>query len=413
MLKEGYLNTMNFKGNEKIKNFLSDFDKFVDYISTKDVTIGKATKYISKKYLFEINEIMSIKQQDVTANSTQPSYPLLYLFYRLAVESKLFSESKIKGGKLALKPTKRIEMFKRLSEVEKYIYLLEILWVDCDFEKLEFQSYGHLDVLEVVTKMDIFKKKKANKRILVNEFSRDISTILLYFSYFGVMDVMEDAELKLKLKYSISKIFFVKEVILTPVGEKIIKILDEKRNLTDWNISHRKEYGEWNIKFDEEFFVPFKGIFEDVELEKTLPRKKIKFKDGIYTFKVSLDKGTWSKIQISAHCTLHDLHNLIQEAFEFDNDHMYSFFMDGKPWSKNSFKCPYEDEGISADEVEIGELDLSEKESFIYIFDYGDEWRFNIEVFDVQNEVIEEFQGEIIESKGKLPQQYPDFDDEW
>jgi len=49
-VKEGYLNTMNFKSNEKIKNFLSDFDKFVDYISTKDVTIGKATKYISKKY---------------------------------------------------------------------------------------------------------------------------------------------------------------------------------------------------------------------------------------------------------------------------------------------------------------------------------------------------------------------------
>lgn len=142
--------------------------------------------------------------------------------------------------------------------------------------------------------------------------------------------------------YSISKIFFVKEAILTTVGEKIIKILDEKRNLTEWNISHRKEYGEWSIKLDEEFFVPFKGIFEEVEIEKTLPRKKIKFKDGIYTFKVSLDKGTWAKIQLSAHGTLHDLHNLIQEAFEFDNDHMYSFFMDGKPWSKNSFTCPYE-----------------------------------------------------------------------
>jgi len=411
MVKEGYLNTMNFKSNEKIKSFLSDFDKFVDYISTKDVTIGKATKYISKKYLFEINEIMSIKQHDVTVNNTQPSYPMLYLFYRLAVESKLLSESKIKGGKLALKPTERIEMFKRLNEVEKYICLLEILWVDCDFEKLEFQSYNDLNVFKVVIKMEMFIKKKANKRILVNEFSRDISTILLYFSYFGVMDVMEDAEMK--SKYSISKIFFVKEVVLTPVGEKIIKILDKKRNLAEWNISHRKEYGEWNIKFDEEFFVPFKGVFEDIELEKTLPRREIKFKDGIYTFKISLDKGTWSKIQLSAHGTLHDLHDLIQEAFEFDNDHMYSFFMDGKPWSKNSFKCPYEDEGISADEVEIGELDLIEKESFLYIFDYGDEWLFNIEVLIIKKEVIEEFQGKIIESKGELPQQYPDDDDEW
>ena len=101
------------------------------------------------------------------------------------------------------------------------------------------------------------------------------------------------------------------------------------------------------------------------------------------------------------------------QSCEVQNDHMYSFFMDGKPWSKKSFKCPYEDEGISADEVEIGELDLIEKESFLYIFDYGDEWLFNIEVLEIKKEVIEEFQGEIIESKGKLPQQYPDFDDEW
>lgn len=62
--------------------------------------------------------------------------------------------------------------------------------------------------------------------------------------------------------------------------------------------------------------------------------------------------------------------------------------------------------------MEIGELDLIEKGSFIYIFDYGNEWLFNIEVLIVKKEVIEEFQGEIIESKGELPQQYPDFDDE-
>ncbi|HEY8892588.1 MAG TPA: plasmid pRiA4b ORF-3 family protein [Clostridium sp.] len=400
---------MKFKSNEKIKNFLSDFNKFVDYICTKDVTIGKATKYISKKFLFEMNEIMSIKQQDITVNSTQTSYPMLYLFYRLAVESKLFTELKIKGGKLALKPTERVEVFKQLNELEKYIFLLEVLWVDCDFEKLEFQSYNRLEAMKVAIGMERVVGKKANKRFLINEFVRDISTILLYLSYFGVMDVMEDDQMK--LKYSISQIFYVKEVIITPVGEKIIKILDKKRNLTEWNISHRKEYGEWNVEFDEEFFIPFKGIFDDVELEKTLPRKKIKFKEGIYTFKVSLDKNTWSKIQLSAHDTLDELHILIQNAFEFDDDHMYSFFMDGEPWSKNSFKCPFDNEGPSTDEVEIGELDLIEKQSFLYIFDFGDEWRFNIEVIGVQNEDIKNFQGKIIEIKGESPQQYPY--DEW
>ncbi|WP_298841260.1 IS1096 element passenger TnpR family protein [Clostridium sp.] len=401
---------MKFKSNEKIKNFLSDFDKFVEYLSKRDVTLGKATKYISTKFLFEMNEIMSVKQMGVTPKSNQLSYHMIHLFYSLVVESKLFVELTVKGSKLVLKPTERVVLFKQLNELEKYIFLLEILWVDCDFERLEFQSFCNLNVSKAVIKMEAFHGEKAKKTIYIDDFTRDISTLLLYFSYFGVMDVIEDVEFK--LRYKIAKGFFVKEVILTPVGEKIIKILDKKRSLTDWNINHRKEYGEWNIVFEEEFFVPFKAIFQDIELERTLPRRKIKFNDGVYTFKVSLRKGTWSKIQLSARETLHDLHILIQQAFEFDDDHMYSFFMDGKPWSKYEFKCPIGDEGPCSDEVKIGELDLIEKQNFLYIFDYGDVWKFNIEVYEMKNGENEECNPRIIESKGERPQQYPDYD-EW
>lgn len=55
----------------------------------------------------------------------------------------------------------------------------------------------------------------------------------------------------------------------------------------------------------------------------------IRLKEGIYTFKVSLARNTWAKIKMPAEHTLNDLHDYIQEAFTFNNDHMYSFFMDG------------------------------------------------------------------------------------
>ena len=45
---------------------LEDFNKFVDYLKSNQVTIGKTTKYISTKFLYEINELMSIKQEDIT-----------------------------------------------------------------------------------------------------------------------------------------------------------------------------------------------------------------------------------------------------------------------------------------------------------------------------------------------------------
>ena len=34
--------------------------------------------------------------------------------------------------------------------------------------------------------------------------------------------------------------------------------------------------------------------------------------------------------------TLHSLHLAIQDAFEFDNDHLYSFFMSGKAWDQST-----------------------------------------------------------------------------
>jgi hypothetical protein len=48
------------------------------------------------------------------------------------------------------------------------------------------------------------------------------------------------------------------------------------------------------------------------------------------------------------------------------------------------------------------------------IEDFENVYYINLEYrTDRKEKVIEEFQGEIIEIKGELPQQYPDFDDEW
>ncbi|MFD3157923.1 hypothetical protein ACFIJ5_13795 [Haloimpatiens sp. FM7330] len=207
--------------------------------------------------------------------------------------------------------------------------------------------------------------------------------------------------------------FCPSQIIVSPIGAELFKILNKKRVLEEWNIPYRRNFGEWKIEFEEEFYIAFKKIFKDGKLENVLPRNSNKFKDGIYTFKVYIDKGVWSKIKLNATHTLEDLHDYIQAAFDFDNDHMYSFFMDGKAWSNNKFTCPYEDEGPHVDEVKIGELDLNEKQSFLYIFDYGDEWRFKVDVYSIEKMNVSLLEPQIVESKGQPPQQYFDFDDEY
>jgi hypothetical protein len=57
-----------------------------------------------------------------------------------------------------------------------------------------------------------------------------------------------------------------------------------------------------------------------------------------YTFHVSLpDAGdVWRKLELSGEQTLEELHLAIQDAFEWEDDHLYSFFMSGKAWDPAS-----------------------------------------------------------------------------
>ena len=66
---------------------------------------------------------------------------------------------------------------------------------------------------------------------------------------------------------------------------------------------------------------------------------------GVYLFRVALSTRLWRKIELSSKHPLLDLHNAIQNAFRFDSDHLYSFFMDGIPWSDEKFTSPDEEDG--------------------------------------------------------------------
>jgi len=221
-------------------------------------------------------------------------------------------------------------------------------------------------------------------------------------------------------------------------------ILSETRKLNKWNLAKRRELGEWkampgspfpdeelhepferlhehgwlkeDVKMDkgkpgEPFFLPFVTLFKEGELQKSLPREGAKFVDGTYIFKAALAGNLWRRIETSANHTLLDLHNSIQKAYKFDDDHLYSFFMDGKPWSREKFTCPYEAEGPHVDEVRIGELGLFVGQGILYLFDYGDEWCFRVELEEILTERPKSGKPKIIGTKGKAPKQYGYFDE--
>ncbi len=190
-----------------------------------------------------------------------------------------------------------------------------------------------------------------------------------------------------------------------------------------------------------------------------------------YTLHVSLPGTgrTWRKIEMRADQTLEALHFAIQEVFDWDGDHLYSFFMSGKAWDNATEYClpeghdpwgmPYEDDE-DEEEPELtpaereaalrrlfgNEMPLAEMEAhmaafwdeveaeaaeeadrnvqtvtlenvrldvgqmFMYLFDYGDEWRFKVRVHAVNPDAPEGEYPRLVESVGKAPSQYPDWE---
>ena len=160
------------------------------------------------------------------------------------------------------------------------------------------------------------------------------------------------------------------------------------------------------------FYMILMPIFPDDALNGTVTAEVRMSIKGNYIFKVSLEKTVWRMISIGFNHSLDDLHLAIQDAFDFDNDHLYSFFMDGKRYSRDRYESPNCEDGPYADEAIIGEISLYTGQKILYLFDYGDSWEFEVQLLKI-NEGEEPVKApQIIDSKGEAPEQYPSWEEE-
>ena len=75
------------------------------------------------------------------------------------------------------------------------------------------------------------------------------------------------------------------------------------------------------------------------------------------------------------------LHDAIQEAFGWLDDHLYSFWLDGRFWGDEEITSPVvPDEAERTADTPIIELDLRVGQRIAYVFDFGDEWRVRLTV---------------------------------
>jgi len=149
----------------------------------------------------------------------------------------------------------------------------------------------------------------------------------------------------------------------------------------------------------------------------------------VIEFKVALKnrKSIWRRIATRSNQTLEQLHWAIYDAFDRDDEHLYSFYFPrpgarGREIFRNSDEYTHpavvEDPSLfgsdagNAAKTKLGTLSLQVGQTFLYLFDFGDEWWHEIKVASVDGPVEKGKYPRIVERRGDSPPHYPDIDDE-
>jgi len=390
---------------------VKDFGTFVKYIKERNPSLARKGQLLTKKTLYEIDQLLSNPDLENTPETPKIFYPHLNLFYHLILKGGLF----VKTSKLQLHKTGRLTDYEQLNPVEKYFFLLETFWVDADWRELLDERSSVFFIPDTQFIVHCLARIPAGRTISVERLKIGWMTylklhyLLQYLALFGLVQVAFKSEGVTYFKKR--KIYHMNSVTVTKLGSTLFPVLYHERNLEKWNIQYiqgRREELTISPELEEgqnetkPFFRPFQKIFKD--LQRTLPRKEST--KSTFTFKASIRKNCWRAIVTSSEHTLEDLHNAIQDAFEFNSDHVYSFFTDGIPWSYNRIMSPYSGEGPFSNHVSIGELGLLPGQQILYIFGIGSEWRFKLEVLEKKDEPGPP-SPIIRERKGKSPEQYP------
>lgn len=391
-----------------INNVINDFEKFIEFIESKKPILSATQEVLGRKDCYNLNMLLENKKDVAAPSYNQDKYFAIDLMFTLALSSKLYIRANDENGKLRLLKTPKLESFQNLNEYEKYVFLLQTYWSKYDFE-IKFDRYHSIAAFyNILANIAVAKEGD----IIVKD-EMDISNLMyvtgaaffhhLKFFGFGELELIKDV----KDRYEDS----IKSFVPNQFGIETITFLLTKA-VQYWNREDIKillEARKVDVKADkkEQVFDVFKNIFKENTVKNTVDAKVEINKGGTYTFKVSLSKTLWRKINLSYKHTLGDLHNAIQKAFNFDNDHLYAFYIGGNRRTGQPIYCEYaEHEGEIAENKTIESLELYKGERFLYLFDFGDQWEFNVEFVEYDKEAPVLLKPMIIESKGKSPEQY-------
>ena len=140
-----------------------------------------------------------------------------------------------------------------------------------------------------------------------------------------------------------------------------------------------------------------------------------------HILRASLRPRLYRDIEIDSGKSLYDLAECIVEAFDFYLDHAFGFYskLTGHYFdSPSKYELFADLEGGESDAKSVKRTKVAQAfpdvgSKILFLFDYGDQWKFKVEVIGLGEKVPKARYPKVIKSVGTAPPQYPHPDEEF
>lgn len=385
-------------------SILRDFDVLLDYLRERDLPIT-GRHQLPIRVLPEINARLTHPLQLGLKRPLQKSYPHIHGLYLLVRASGLTYVGGTGKKPLLLVDKMVYQVWESLNHTERYGNLLETWLLRGKPEIIRergprwflipenFQKWFYLFARIPDEGLQIAGDSHAERSLRYTPGWHNLGLLEL----FGLIIVQPGLPEQ-------GKGWRIESIRRTPWGDALLALL-------------RVEFfGDFDkiLALEEEGRVPF-GVLQPV-LQPYFPKWKNNlsvpgqtFREGTYIFKVSLGP-IWRRIAISANQTLDALASIILNSVEFGHDHLYRFSYQNRFGALESVNHPYMDEGPWTSEVLLGNVPLRVGQTMTYLFDFGDQWEFDVTLEQIDPAMVVE-EPVILETHGESPEQYPRWGD--
>jgi len=379
---------------------LRDFDAIINYLKEKDLPVS-GTHQFPRSLLPEINTLLSRPIQLGLKRPDQKSYPHIDGLYLLLRASGLACIGG-RGRKLFLLVDKGIyQIWEGLTPTEKYFTLFET-WLLRGKEEIiggpnrspipdNFTGWAHL--FEFIPKKGL--------QVMGDKGTEYSIRYIPGWHNLGLLELVGLITIKPASPIG-GEGWQIERIDRTAFGDAFLALLYRKFLSNDKYMVLEKDEKATVGKL-QPLLQPYFP-----EWKKTLSIPERVFLEGTYIFKVSLGRVRF-RIAIPAGYSLESISSFILDTVKFDYDHLYRFEYESPFGALERVNHPYMDEGPGADDVLIGNLPLRIGQKMSYLYDFGDNWEFEVTLgqIDLDRKIKKPI---LLEQHGKPPTQYPTYE---